>query len=135
MTQSADNDIERLLTMVETQAQDAAEILARKRVSLEGLIYLSNSVLLPSALYRLKLSHATCEQIDRVQSPVRRVLAKKAGLTSASTDVLYGGYMGCGWKRLRGSSMRLGRACVARSAVTSWATGKMRHWTVAKPHA
>ena len=34
-----------------------------------------------------------------VQSPVRRVLAKKAGLTSASTDVLYGGYMGCGWKR------------------------------------
>ena len=91
MTQSADNDIERLLTMVETQAQDAAEILARKRVSLEGLIYLSNSVLLPSALYRLKLSHATCEQIDRVQSPVRRVLAKKAGLTSASTDVLLAG--------------------------------------------
>ena len=82
MTQSADNDIERLLAMVETQAQDAAEILARKRVSLEGLIYLSNSVLLPSALYRLKLSHATCEQIDRVQSPVRRVLAKKAGLSS-----------------------------------------------------
>ena len=34
-----------------------------------------------------------------MQSPVRRVLAKKAGLTSASTDVLYGGYMGCGWKR------------------------------------
>ena len=78
MTQSADNDIERLLAMVETQAQDAAEIL-RKRVSLEGLIYLSNSVLLPSALYRLKPSHATCEQIDRVQSPVRRVLAKRRG--------------------------------------------------------
>ena len=31
MTQTADNDIERLLAMVRTQAQDAAEILARKR--------------------------------------------------------------------------------------------------------
>jgi hypothetical protein len=50
-------------------------------------------------MYRLKLSSATAEQIDRIQSPLRKVIAKKAHITAAHTNVLFGGYMGCGWKK------------------------------------
>ena len=35
------------------------EIIKHKRMSLAGAIYLSNVVLMPRALYRLKLSNAT----------------------------------------------------------------------------
>jgi hypothetical protein len=52
-------------------------------------------------MYRLKLSSATDEQIDQIQSPLRQVIAKKAHITAAHTNVLFGGYMGCGWKRWR----------------------------------
>jgi hypothetical protein len=52
-------------------------------------------------MYRLKLSNATDEQIDQIQSPLRQVIAKKAHITAAHTNVLFGGYMECGWKRWR----------------------------------
>jgi hypothetical protein len=48
------------------EMNDAAEIIKRKRMSLAGATYLSNVVLMPRALYRLKLSNATDEQIDRI---------------------------------------------------------------------
>ena len=34
-----------------------------------------------------------------LQKSLRRVLAAKAGLRAAHTKVLYGGFMGCGWRR------------------------------------
>jgi hypothetical protein len=68
-------------------------------MSLAGAIYLSNVVLMPRVLYRLKLSNATDEQIDRIQSRPRRAIASKAPITAANSSVLFGGYMGCGWKR------------------------------------
>jgi hypothetical protein len=39
------------------------------------------------------------KQIDRIQSSLLDVAAKKAGLTAAAHKILYGGYMGCGWKK------------------------------------
>ena len=53
----------------------------------------------PLAMYRLKLSRATAKQIDAVQASMRRVVAKKAHITAAHTDVLFGGFMGCGWRK------------------------------------
>jgi hypothetical protein len=52
-------------------------------------------------LYRLKFSHASTAQIDRIQHSLCLLLvaAKKAGLTAAAHKVLFGGYMGCGWNR------------------------------------
>jgi hypothetical protein len=58
-------------------------------------------MIMPSAMYRLKLSSATDEQIDQIQSPLRQVIAMKAHITAAHTNVLFGGYRGCGWKRWR----------------------------------
>jgi hypothetical protein len=77
-------------------------VLSRKKISLAGAIYLSNVVIMPSAMYRLKLASATDEQIDQIQSLLRQVIAKKAHITAARTNVLFGGYMmGYGWKRWR----------------------------------
>jgi hypothetical protein len=39
--------------------------------------------------------------LKAIHGPLRRVIAKKANITAAHTKVLYGGYMGCGWKRWR----------------------------------
>jgi hypothetical protein len=64
---------------------EAAEVLSRKKMSLAGAIYLSNGVIMPSAMYRLKLSSATDEQIDQIQSPLRQVIAKKVHITAAHT--------------------------------------------------
>jgi hypothetical protein len=36
---------------------DSAEVLRRTKISVAGAVYLVNTVLLPRALYRLKLSH------------------------------------------------------------------------------
>ena len=48
--------------------------MSRKRISLEGAVYLSNVVIMPRAMYRLKLSRATAKQIDAVQASMRRLL-------------------------------------------------------------
>jgi hypothetical protein len=76
-------------------------VLSRKKMSLAGAICLSNVVIMPSAMYRLKLSSATGDQVDKIQSPLRQVIAKKAHITGAHTNVLFGRYMGCGWERWR----------------------------------
>jgi hypothetical protein len=53
-------------------------------------------------MYRLKLSNATDEQIDRIQSGLRRTIASKALIIiGANSSILFGGYMGCGWKRCK----------------------------------
>jgi hypothetical protein len=56
-------------------------------------------VILTRVQYKLKFSHANVKQIDRIQSSLLSVAAKKAGLTAAAHKVLYGGYMRCGWKK------------------------------------
>mgnify|MGYP000429539528 FL=1 len=78
---------------------DSAEVLRRKKISVAGAIYLVNTVLLPRALYRLKLSSASDEQIDQIQCALRKTIASKAHITAANSSILFGGYMGCGWKR------------------------------------
>jgi hypothetical protein len=104
MVQDGDGNCEHMVEQLRLQVGEAAEVLSRKKISLVGAIYLSNVVIMPSALYRLKLSSATDEQIDRIQSPLRQAIAKKAHITAAHTNVLYGGYIGCGWKRWRDGS-------------------------------
>jgi hypothetical protein len=42
--------------------------------------------------------HANVKQTHRTQPSLLGVAAKKAGLIAAAHKVLYGGYMGCGWK-------------------------------------
>ena len=101
MIQNGDGQIERMVEELTADMAEAAEVLSRRKISLAAALYLCNVVLLPQALYRLKLSHATSEQVDRVQAAVRRVVARKARLTAAHSDVLFGGYMGCGWRRWR----------------------------------
>ena len=99
MIQNGDGNCDHMVEQLRVQVDEAAAILSRKKISLEGAIYLSNVVVMPSAMYRLKLSTATALQIDRIQSPLRKVIAKKAHITAAHTNVLFGGYMGCGWKK------------------------------------
>ena len=70
---------------------------------------------------RLKLSHATSEQVDRVQAAVRRVVARKAKLTAAHSDVLFGGYMGCGWRRWR-DEVGIERVKIIAMAWEEWDT-------------
>jgi hypothetical protein len=88
---------------VEAEVREDAAVLGRnascERISLAGMAYLSNTVILPRVLYKLKFSHASVKQINRIQSSLLGVAAKKAGLTAAAHKVLCGGYMGCGWKK------------------------------------
>ena len=39
------------------------------------------------------------EQIDQIQSALRKTIASKAHISAANSSILFGGYMGCGWKR------------------------------------
>ena len=96
MVQNGQGDIDEMLDRLAVEMGDAAEVLSRRKVTLAAALYLCNVVLLPQALYRLKLSHASSEQVERVQAAVRRVIARKAKLTAAHSDILYGGDMGCG---------------------------------------
>ena len=91
------------------------------RVTLAAALFLCNVVLLPQALYRLKLSHASLEQIERVQGAVRRVIARKAKLTAAHSNILFGGYMGCGWRRWR-DEVGVERVKVLAMAWEEWDT-------------
>ena len=99
MVQAGDGSDQRMVDALATEVAEAVEVMSRKRVSLEGAIYLSNVVVMPRAMYRLKLSRATSKQIDAVQASIRKVVAKKARITAAHTDVLFGGFMGCGWRK------------------------------------
>ena len=99
MIQNGLGECDKMVNDLRDEMNDAAEIIKRKRMLLAGAIYLSNVVLMPRALYRLKLSNATDEQIDRIQSGLRRTIASKAHITAANSSILFGGYMGCGWKR------------------------------------
>jgi hypothetical protein len=58
-------------------------------------------------MYRLKLSSATDEQIDQIQTPLRQVIAKKAHITAAHTNALFGGYMVYGVWGGSGGAMKL----------------------------
>jgi hypothetical protein len=75
MIQDGDGNCEHMVEQLRLQVGEAAEVLSRKKISLAGAIYLSNVVIMPSAMYRLKLlcrlSSATDEQIDQIQSPLR----------------------------------------------------------------
>ena len=93
MIQNGDGNCDQMVEQLRLQVDEAAAVLSRKKISLAGAIYLSNVVVMPSAMYRLKLSTATTLQIDRIQSPLRKVIAKKAHITAAHTNVLFGGYM------------------------------------------
>ena len=54
-----------MVEQLRLQVGEAAEVLSRKKISLAGAICLSNVVIMPSAMYRLKLSSAIDEQIDQ----------------------------------------------------------------------
>ena len=110
-----------MIDALTVEMADAAEVLSRRRVTLAAAMYLCNVVLLPQALYRLKLSSATMEQVDRVQGAVRRVVAKKARLSAAHSDVLFGGYMGCGWRRWR-DEVGIERVKIVAMAYEEWDT-------------
>jgi hypothetical protein len=100
MVQNGDGEIDGMLEAVEAEVREEAAVLtSRKRISLAGMAYLSNTVILPRVLYKLKFSHANVKQIDKIQSSLLDAAANKAGLTAAAHKVLYGGYMGCGWKK------------------------------------
>jgi hypothetical protein len=92
MIQDGDVNCEHMVEQLRLRVGEAAEVLSRKKISLAGAICLSSVVIMPSAMYRLKLSSATDEQIDQIQSPLRQVIAKKAHITAAHTNVLFGGY-------------------------------------------
>jgi hypothetical protein len=66
MIQDGDGNCENMVDQLRLQVGEAAEVLSRKKISLAGAIYLSNVVIMPSALYRPKLSSATDEQIDHI---------------------------------------------------------------------
>ena len=121
MIQNGDGQIERMVEELTADMAEAAEVLSRRKISLAAALYLCNVVLLPQALYRLKLSHATSEQVDRVQAAVRRVVARKAKLTAAHSDVLFGGYMGCGWRRWR-DEVGIERVKIIAMAWEEWDT-------------
>ena len=59
MVQNGQGDIEDMLDRLTVEMGDAAEVLSRRKVVLAAALYLRNVVLLPQALYRLKLSHAS----------------------------------------------------------------------------
>jgi hypothetical protein len=66
MIQNGLGECDQLVRDLRDEINDAAELIKRKRMSLAGAIYLPNVVLIPRAMYRLKLSNATDEQIDRI---------------------------------------------------------------------
>ena len=83
-----------MVKSLKDEMRDSAEVLRRKKISVAGAVYLVNTVLLPRALYRLKLSSASDEQIDQIQSALRKTIASKAHITAANSSILFGGYMG-----------------------------------------
>ena len=99
MIQNGHGDVDNMVKCLKDEMWDSAEVLRRKKISVAGAVYLVNTVLLPRALYRLKLSSASDEQIDQIQSALRKTIASKAHITAANSSILFGGYMGCGWKR------------------------------------
>jgi hypothetical protein len=54
MIQNGLGECDKMVSDLRDEMNDAAEIIKRKRMSLAGAIYLSNVVLVPRALYRLK---------------------------------------------------------------------------------
>ena len=70
MVQNGDGEIDGMLEAVEAEVREEAAVLSRKRISLAGMAYLSNAVILPGVLYKLKFSHANVKQIDRIQDPI-----------------------------------------------------------------
>jgi hypothetical protein len=92
MVQNGDGEIEGVLEAVEAEVREEAAVLGRKRIGLAGMAYLSNTVILSRVLYKLKFSHANGKQIDRIQSSLLDVAAKKAGLTGC------GGAQGTVWR-------------------------------------
>jgi hypothetical protein len=86
MIQNGDGNCDQMVEQLRVQVDGAAAVLSRKKISLAGAVYLSNVVvMLPSAMCRLKLSTATALQIDRIQSPLRKVIAKKAHIYNCCT--------------------------------------------------
>ena len=77
MVQAGDGSDEQMVDALAREVAEAAEIMSRKRISLEGAVYLSNVVIMPRAMYRLKLSRATAKQIDAVQASMRRVWLRR----------------------------------------------------------
>ena len=77
-------ELEAQVEAVEAEVREEAAVLSRKRISLAGMAYLSNTVILPRVLYKLKFSHASVKQIDKIQSSLLDAAAKKAGLTAAA---------------------------------------------------
>ena len=133
MVQNGQGDIDDMLDRLAVEMGDAAEVLSRRKVTLAAALYLCNVVLLPQALYRLKLSHTSSEQVERVQAAVRRVIARKAKLTAAHSDILYGGYMGCGWRRWR-DEVGIERVKILAMAWEEWDTtfGRVMRGAVAQ---
>ena len=62
MVQNGHGDVDNMVKCLKNEMWDSAEVLRRKKISVAGAIYLVNTVLLPRALYRLKLSSASDEQ-------------------------------------------------------------------------
>jgi hypothetical protein len=87
MIQNGDGYCDQMVEQLRLQVDEAAAILSRKMLSLAGAIYLSNVVVMPSAMCRLKLSTAKALQIDCIQSPLRKVVAKKAHIAAAHTKM------------------------------------------------
>jgi hypothetical protein len=51
MVQNGDGEIAGMLEAVEAEVREEAAVLSRKRISLAGMAYLSNTVILPRVYY------------------------------------------------------------------------------------
>jgi hypothetical protein len=61
MIQNGHGDVDNMVKRLKDEMWDSVEVLRRKKISAAGAVYLVNTVLLPRALYRLKLSSASDE--------------------------------------------------------------------------
>jgi hypothetical protein len=76
MIQNGHGDVDNMVKCLKDEMWDSAEVLRRKKLSVAGAVYLVDTVLLPRALYRLKLSSsASDEQIDQIQCALRKTIA------------------------------------------------------------
>jgi hypothetical protein len=77
MIQNGDGNCDQMVEQLRLQVDEAAAILSRKKISLAGALYLSNVVVMPSAMYRLKLSTPLTYKLIVSRAPSERLLQRK----------------------------------------------------------
>jgi hypothetical protein len=87
MIQDGDGNCEHMVDQLRLQVGEAAEVLSRKKISLAGAIYLSNVVIMPSAMCRLKLSSARTVCSEVPVDDTERLRAELEGIGIGFEDV------------------------------------------------